>query len=473
MKIRKIASLFLMSFLLPSCASTNGPRVLSVDLSDSVCTFMCNNCTGYSEENKSDINADGTKMIFFHLYKTNADGVTTRVKFKTNKSDDDSYFKDEDFIFTDLTNISDKYFYGNFRGDRYFIDKQTGETLLFNQNYVLFDEHFSDYTSARHTYQEDKNGNIYTCAYCTDSHSYQIIKLAKEENKIKANVVYDYGNNNDLYTVYIFSRDNFSYAVDNEGNVACFAFNSANSYYFITSDGTVINQQSKEICGNGNMYFWTGYDGNIYLIEEGNVKKIVYNNIDKAISTENIVSYSELSNKDLSLDNFIFLDEAKKIFYYKENGKESIELYQLYGENISSEKIVISDDSLFPKSEFEKSAAMMSIGEINADGNNIYVTSKGALIKNDERIECWVVAKINVDNNISITRNHFSAYVIDAIRILRNGKMCIFYWNDCPINIRDKGIFMSVGIFDTNTGELTSQDSFITGNANRSHIICL
>lgn len=467
MKLSKLKATLFIPFLLPSCSSTNGPLLLGVDLSDAVCVFMCNNCTGVSDPELKDtsLNTEGIDRSLFQLYKTDVNGVTKRVKCKTKNSDDDSYFKTENFS-TLLINVSDKYFYGNFRQDRYFINKKTGDALQFVDEYSLPDESWPNYTSARHTFQEDKYGNIYTCAYSIEKKSYEIIKLIEEENKFKCKTL----------ATLDFDVGRLYYAVDSEGNVAYSSVQRGKKFNFITADGNLLSSLSLENDEYGRRKaFWTGYDGNIYSIKEGKVEKIIYNKDTNTVTSEDIVYFSSLNGRNLDSMNFIFLDGAKKIYYYNVVEKESLELFQLYGAGITGEKIVLSAEELFPAGELELYSKASTLGWLEADENNIYFSNVCVAKEDNENTEIFVVNKLDTNNNMNITRNHYYVYCNDAIRVLNNGKMVIFYWNaDSDLNIPgDHGIYMSVGIFDTNTGVLTPQDTFVTGNAARSHIINL
>ncbi len=446
-KIPKIISIFLIAGVITACNETQKealeemPGVLSLDLSDAAFVFNGNDCTGVQKaEDGGYINADGVNPANFLFHKTTSEGVTSRVHFKTDRSDDDKYFKDNNMLAT-LVDISDDYFYADLdllsRNNQYFINKKTGEALKFPREYRIKDLDWVHTLTARNYFPQDGAGNVYGVAYCYEGQTDAIVKFTVAEKEVKCEKIADVSVN----------RPNL-FAVDNDGNVAF--YDGKDDCYFRTVDKELVKQ---DFFGK---LFWTGYDGNIYFSDSSKVNKVTYDKVQKEVHLTATRTFEELTLTGLYYDRLLFLDDLKQIYTYKDGKNRAIVLYQLYGETAIEEPIVISADDI---------------------GNPNSSSSGYSLFSSDDSIAfvhaTRAVSVIDVKNNMAISKYSLPAVYNEGMRMLRDNKMALFYLNprSAPYNSSDESDYMRVGVYDLKTGTLSEPDTFRTGNAMRSDVI--
>ena len=456
--LKSISLLAVFSFATSCNIKGQAPALISLDLSEACIVFNSNNCTGVHDEElkKSGINTEGLKMGDFHLYKTDENGVTKRVHFKTKNSDDDPYYTSKSF-FVELEEMSKDYFFidlGRYSGkNEYFINKKTGEALKFSDDFRIDRPFETDEwpfsTSTLKNHPVDKNGNIYSLAYHYKSNSYVVARFSINEKEVTGEKIYE-----------IPKTYSNRFSVDLDGNVIC---STDNDTYFISVDGKVISPFSANETYR-NRRFWTAYDGNIYSLDKGNVEKLTYNKEQETLEKTVVKSFIDLKDTILDGSKLLFLDELKQIYYYETGSNKELLLYPLYDGTTSNEVITINGNDLRLYNDYEDEYPKKYY--LQCDDNSLYVSiNQGPFILN----------RIDLKNNMAITQTTYEVDYNDGTRILSNQKLAIFYWNNSEINCppNDSAGYMSVGIFDIKTGTLSKQDSFITGIAARSRIVNL
>ena len=448
-KMPKVINLFMIAGLLTACnVEERAPTLLGLDLSDAVLVFCGNDCTGlHNDENGMDINEEGILAGRFLLRKTNSEGVTTRVHCRTSKSDDDKFYTEDDF-FTNLVDISEDYFYADFgsfgkksyRFNKYFINKKTGDALKFPDGLVFNKFDWIRSLTPLNYFPKDSAGNIYGIAYSYETHEYGIVKFSIAEKEVKAENIAN-----------IEDMNPNLFAVDKDGNVV---FNTGRGQCFVrTADGELIKQSLT------SGLFWTAYDGNIYSYESGNVSKLTYNKDEKKFTSTVVKTIDSLSSLyKTAPEKLLYLDGLKQIYTYRKNENKDLVLYQLYSETAAEEPITFS-------------AADFGM----TDGNE---RDYCLFCDNDSIVSVLnkTITTIDVKDNMKVTKHTLPIQYNDGMRMLNNKKMAVFYWNeDSEINCPPDTDYalMSIGLYDFSNGTLSKQDKFVSGNADRSHVINL
>ena len=451
-KVLKILSLLAVTTMSTACES-KVPTLISMDVSDACLLINCNNCTGATEKgaNGDSLNTEGLKSGDFHLYKTNENGVTSRVHCKTKRADDDKYYTSESF-FAEFEDISDDYFYadlGRWSGkNKYFINKKTGNAIKLADDYSTNDFKWDYSTSTIQYFPQDNDGNIYGCVKSRSTKGSVIAKFTITEKLVKGETIATVDN-----------ADPSIFAVDKDGNVA---FSKRSGSYFYVAAGKEVKEQDKN-----NKTFWTGYDGNIYTISNGEIKKITYDKDKDEVVTETIKTYDGLKGKTIAYDRFLYLDALKQVYTYTSDADRNITIYPLCGENMPGEPVIIAGDDLRMIKDFDGEEIPLPQYELSldCDDDSIYATIKQ---------EQFILSRIDPRDNMKITQTTYDVQYNDGVRMLSNKKMAIVYWGSNPINTPGDGnAYMSVGVYDINSGTLSKQDTFITGNACRSNIVNL
>ena len=449
----KVLGLLMIASIVAGCNNKNSaPLVLSLDLSDAIALFNGNNCTpDYT---------DGPGG--FGLYKTDENGVTKRVHVKTKSSDDDKYFYQK-AIHTEFLEVSDEYFYarlGTFDiNSNYFVNKKTGEAYRIEGNY-----HYSRYsywwdsTNPIRDFSKDNNGNFYSCAYDYKLKHDVLAKFTIVKNKVKVTTVGKIAeDNNDCY----YFND---YAADKDGNIAYRGLvNTAYNWYFVTADNKVIPIDNKKAV-------WVGYDGAIYAYKDQDIEKITYDKATDVLSTTVVRSYPELGSLDLVNNKLLYIDKTQQIYAYGTSKDYDFVLYQIYGENALEKPVSFSTDVLSyttARSNYFIQNYGYGYSNIDCDEDTIYVNAYDG--------ESFVINKLDTTKNLELSQVKYSVEYNDGTRFLNNKKMLIFYWGYNPINTPEgkSTAAMSVGVLDVNTGTLSKQDTFVTGNSDRSSVVNL
>ncbi len=454
-KASKVFCLLAVSAFVTAC--TNDPKppvVISLDLSNAIALFN-GNCT-----------TEGRKTPFA-LYKVDEKGVTSRVAVKTKKSDDDPYFY-EDFLSADLKDISDEYFLaelGCSPSNRYvnncFINKKTGQAYKLDGDYVNFAyDYWLDSTNPRRDFGKDSNGSYYTRAYDRKIQSYVLAKFTVSDKKVKVE------NIGTLPEIRLNSDTNCpfnEFAVDKDGNVAYRgALGTGSSWRYVTTD-------KKELPIDSRMAVWTGYDGEIYAYRAGNIEKLSYSKDENKVEATIVKEYPYLQNANLLNMKILYIDKTQQIYGYTTGSNYEFILHRLYGEELLDEPIVFTTEDI---SRLDASSNTFikqygyAFSSVDCDEDCIYIGGKDG--------NNFVINKIDTTKNMELSQAKYYVEYNDGTRYLNNKKGVVFYWNsDSEINC-PPGKYtasMSVGILDLNTGEITKQDTFVTGNSARSSVI--
>lgn len=441
-KLPRIINLLMVAGMVTACYNEKHPPVvLNLDLSDAVLVFNGNDCTGLTKkEDGKTLNHEGLEPADFRLYKTNSKGITSRVHFKTKRSDDDEYYYNNNF-FTIMADISEEYFFvdlGRWEGNnKYFINKSSGDAFKFPDDYCFSFDYYewANTLSSRYTFPQDKYGNIYGVVYSKKEDADVIAKFSVDKNGVNIEKI----TNIDHLSTNLF-------AVDIDGNII---FKSdSNKCYYRTVDGELIEEPY-----NSN-WFWTNYDGKIYTFIDKCVKRIDFNKDTKEFSATTIKTYESLSSTDFSNDRILFLDELEEVYLAKYSDENDLYLYSLKADNLE-------EPFIFSASERGVMGSNKHVGSIYSSGE--YIVEFGTSIN-----------VFDVAHNMELTTKYLNVTCNDGVRMLNDNKMSVFYWNkDSEVNHPKGfgGVYMSMGIYDLTTGELTEQDTFITGNADRSHVI--
>lgn len=456
-KASKILCLLAVSALVTACNNDpKPPVVISLDLSNAIALFN-GNCTTEGRETS------------FALYKVDEKGVTSRVSVKTKKSDDDPYFY-EDFLFADLKDVSDEYFLaelGCSPSNRYinncFVNKKTGQAYKLDGDYVNFAyDYWLDSTNPMRDFAKDGNGSYYTRAYDRKIQSYVLAKFTVTDKKVKVE------NIGTLPEVRLNSDTNCpfnEFAVDKDGNVAYRgALGTGSSWRYVTAD-------KKELPIDSRMAVWTGYDGEIYAYRVGNIEKLSYNKDTNQVDATLVRSYPQLQDANLLSMKILYIDKTQQIYGYTTGPKYEFILHQLYGDNALEEPLVFTIDDI-SRLDASSNPVISKDGyahsSVDCDEDCIYIGGKDG--------NNFVINKIDTTKNMELSRAKYYVEYNDGTRYLNNKKGVVFYWNsDSEINCPPgkSTASMSVGILDLNTGEITKQDSFVTGNSDRSSVINL
>ena len=449
----KVLGLLMIASIVTGCSNEeSSPLVLSLDLSDAIALFDGNNCTPNYTDGPGD----------FGLYKIDEKGVTKRVHIKTKKSDDDKFFY-QNTIFTEFKEVSDEYFYSRL-GDRsgkcnYFINKKTGEAYQIEGNYCLFGhDYWFDSTNPIRDFSKDSNGNIYGRVYDRKVKSYVLAKFSFVKNKVKVQ------NIGKITERKIDSWYFNEFAADKDGNIVYRGLNNTSyMWYFVTADNKVTPLDGKKAC-------WVGYDGAIYAYKDQKIEKITYDKLTDVLNTTVVRSYPELDNVDLINNKLLYIDKTQQIYAYGTSEDYDFVLYQLYGENAPEKPVSFSIDDLSyttAKSNYFIQNYGYSHSGVDCDEDTIFLTAYDG--------DSFIVNKFDTTKNLELTKVKYSVEYNEGTRFLSNKKMLIFYWGHNPINTPEgtSTAAMSVGILDVNTGELTKQDTFVTGNSDRSSVINL
>ena len=453
----KILCLLAVSAFVTACNSDpKPPVVISLDLSNAIALFN-GNCTTEGRETS------------FALYKVDEKGVTSRVSVKTKKSDDDPYFY-EDFLFADLKDVSDEYFLaelGCSPSNRYinncFVNKKTGQAYKLDGDYVNFAyDYWLDSTNPMRDFAKDGNGSYYTRAYDRKIQSYVLAKFTVTDKKVKVE------NIGTLPEVRLNSDTNCpfnEFAVDKDGNIAYRgALGTGSSWRYVTAD-------KKELPIDSRMAVWTGYDGEIYAYRAGNIEKLSYNKDTNQVEATIVKEYPYLQDANLLNMKILYIDKTQQIYGYTTGSNYEFVLHQLYGDNALEEPLVFTVDDI---SRFDASSNPViskdgyAHSSVDCDEDCIYIGGKDG--------NNFVINKIDTTKNMELSQAKYYVEYNDGTRYLNNKKGVVFYWNsDSEINCPPgkSTAAMSVGILDLNTGEITKQDSFVTGNSDRSSVINL
>ena len=454
-RLPKLLCFLSVAVLATSCnIQSKAPTLLALDLSDAILVFNGNNCTGKLEKKEDGYyyNREGLKTIDFHIYKTDENGVTSRVHCKTKRNDDDPYYTSETF-FTEFNEISKDYFYADLGRytdkNKYLINKKTGNAIKFPDDYQIYNNDWIYTVSTMETFPQDGAGNFYGYLFERSSKSYVVAKLSILEKEVKSETIGK-----------MAKTDTPNFAVDKDGNVAYRGYGgNLGADVFITSNKKVIKLSDKKISA-----FWSGYDSAIYAFEKGNIEKLVYDKDNDVLNTEIVATIPALANKNIYPEQLVFLDGLKQIYYYETSQDKSLVLYQFFGENLQGEPTIITEADL----KIDNDYADYKQPEryyVKSDEDTMYVTLYQGI---------FVMNKISPAYNMEVSKVTYDVEYNDGTRVLSNKKMSIFYWNHNEINTPgDGGAYMSIGVYDLNTGILSPQDSFITGNSDRTKVINL
>lgn len=456
-KASKIFCLLVVSAFVTAC-NTEGkaPLVLSLDLSDAIALFNGNDRTLDDE--------DAAQSTDFGLYKINEKGIVKRVHIKSKKSDDDKYFI-ENPIFTDFLEVNDDYFYARLgtydTNSNYFVNKKTGKAVHVIGEYSFHRYgYWFDSTSTKRDFSTDKDGNIYGRVYDYDLKSDILAKFTITDKKVTVSEIGKVLDDN-LYK----ARFN-EFAADSDGNVALFGtIDNAFGCYFVTANNETIKLESNR------KGFWTGYDGAIYSYLNGNIEKLTYNKDKNQVDTTVVRAYSDLGNLDLINSKILYLDKTKEIYAYSTGSNYEFILYQLYGENvIDRPQVYTTEDLSYPgaKDSYFMKEYGYSYSGVFAGEDTIYIeTYDGSE---------FVFNKIDTSKNMELSKSTYKVDYNDGVRLLADKKAVVFYWNEdsdinCPPGKNTAA--MSVGIYDMDTGKMSEQNKFVTGNSDRSSVINL
>ena len=438
-KASKILSLLAVAAFLTACDTRQkAPQVLSLDLSDAVALFN-GNCTTKGEETD------------FNLYKTNESGVTKRVHVKTKRSDDDKYFL-ENPIFTNFLEVSDEYFYLDVSYEtNYFVNKKTGKALKVDGDYSFF--HFSywfDSTNPIRDFSKDAAGNLYGRVYDRKMKSDVLAKFTITDKKVESESIGEVPPDDP-------DRDYFNgYAVDKDGNIAYFG---KGVWKYVTVDKSII--PLRNIKG-----VWSGYDGEIYAYKnDGNIEKLSYDKDKNEVTSAVVGECPKLKDEDFINMKTLYIDKTEQIYVYTGKSDGDLTLYQIYGDNPVEKTYTPEDIS----NTYDRRSYVYeySHSSISCDEDCIYVTGFDG--------ESYTVNKIDTSKDMELTQIKYKVDYNDGTRFLNNKKMLIFWWGHDQIydDKSDSLASMSVSILDLNTGKMSEQDPFLTGNSDRSSVINL
>ena len=253
------------------------------------------------------------------------------------------------------------------------------------------------------------------------------------------------------------------FAVDKAGNVAYRgALGNGSSWRYVTAD-------KKEIEIESRMGVWTGYDGEIYAYRAGNIEKLSYNKDTNQVDATLVRSYPQLQDANLLSMKILYIDKTQQIYGYTTGPKYEFILHQLYGDNALEEPLVFTVDDI-SRLDASSNPVISKDGyahsSVDCDEDCIYIGGKDG--------NNFVINKIDTTKNMELSQAKYYVEYNDGTRYLNNKKGVVFYWNsDSEINCPPgkSTASMSVGILDLNTGEITKQDSFVTGNSDRSSVI--
>ena len=446
-KASKILSLLAVAAFLTACdTEQKAPKVISLDLSDAVALF---NGNGATEGEETD----------FNLYKTNESGVTKRVHIKTKRSDDDKYFLEKP-IHTDLLEMSDEYFFariGGYDSDyNYFVNKKTGQAYQVEGDYSFHRYgYWLDSTNPIRDFSKDSNGNLYGKVYDYKSKHEVLAKIAVTDKKVKVEII---GN----AVKEEIDRPRFNdYAADKDGNVAYFG---DGNWQYVSVDKNIVTFKDKKAV-------WTGYDGEIYSYNKnGTIEKLSYDKDKSEVVSTAVIEYPELKDADFINMKILYIDKTQQIYAYTTGSNYELVLYQIYGENLDAKPIVYTTEDLsYPKAADNYFIINYgySYSGVECDEDCIYVTT----YDNDE----FVINKIDTSKNMEHSQIRFKVDYLEGTRFLNNKKMHLFWWGHDQIydDKSDSLASMSVSILDLNTGKMSEQDPFLTGNSDRSSVINL
>ena len=452
----KIFCLLAVSAFVTSCNNDpKPPVVLSLDLSNAIALFNGNNCTEDGENTS------------FALYKVDEKGVTSRVHVKTKKSDDDPYFY-EDFLSADLKDVSDEYFLaelGCSPSNRYinrcFINKKTGQAYKLDGDYVNFGyDYWLDSTNPMRDFGKDGNGNYYARAFDRKIQSYVLARFIVTDKKVKVENV----GTLPKITDYSGTKCPFNeFAVDKAGNVAYRgALGNGSSWRYVTAD-------KKEIEIESRMGVWTGYDGEIYAYRAGNIEKLSYNKDENKVETTIVKEYPYLQNADLLNMKILYIDKTQQIYGYTTGSNYEFILHRLYGEELLDKPIVFTTEDI-SRPDAATNPVISKDGyahsSVDCDEDCIYIGGKDG--------NNFVINKIDTTKNMELSQTKYYVDYNDGTRFLNNKKMLLFWWGSDQLYEHDPYLAaMSVSILDINTGKMSEQDRFLTGNSDRSSVINL
>ena len=443
-KASKIFCLLAVSAFVTACNTIpKSPFVLSIDLSDAIALFNGNCCTI----------DEGTD---FTLYKTDENGVTKRVAVKTKNSDDDKFFV-ENPIFTDFVEVSDEYFYahiGKIVGDcGYFVSKKTGQAYKIDRevSFRAYD-YWKDSTCTLRDFGKDKNGNIYGYAYDYKEKSDVLAKFTVTDKKVK------YERIGNVPKISTFKTPFNGFAVDKDGNIAYRSVNGNGwAWNFYTSDKQVIPLKSKKAV-------WTGFDGEIYAYNDGNIEKLAYNKDKNEVEATVVRALPAIDSLNLVNMPLLYLNKTQKIFACSGKSNSNLYLYQIYGDNPVD--LVYTPEEI--SNTYKRSYTYDYSEEgLNCDEDCIYATGYDGT--------SFTVNKIDTGKDMELTKVNYVAPYNDGVRFLNNKKMLLFWWGSGQNTDYKEvnGGAMSVSILDINTGTMSKQDKFFTGNSDRSSVVNL
>ena len=379
-KIKSLALVGILPLLMACGTRTGLPKIKRLDTTDAYAVFFGVPYNGDDPNyTKHDFTSKDIDNIIRHadLYKMNKDGFIEKLKVETEKSSDDTNYKDKEYMYRD---INDDYWYLRIHYDdefdEYLINKKTGKAIYVDDEDIYFNFAGQKSASHRRYYPQDKDGNLYTVSTSLIKGIYITkIKINEEEEKIEYK---------DIFTHYSL-QDYTPIGVDNDGNIAVcvesdpmydgygYKETEKSKVIYITNEGnefeiettehfyTTADIKSSSSSGETTKHydnvdvltkgFWQGYDNEIYTNEGRYICKVVpEKNSDGKIVGAKQEPVCELEYKPSYLaytGGYVYLDGLQEVYafaYSKENDSEeysSVDFYCMYGKNMGKKVLSV------------------------------------------------------------------------------------------------------------------------------------